>query len=334
MRTLKKMLSVLLLLALSQIPIPAWGAENCTVTLPEFKVTVNGEEFDNSYSKYPLLLYKDITYFPLTYYDCRLLGLKTTWTMEDGLGISKNENYFYEYVRELNEQKNAKKQKAAIADGKITVNGTIIDNSNEEYPLLIFRDITYFPLTWRFAVKEFGWQYSFDHENGLIINNNDVQLVNPERWSEQSTGYNAPMYDFYEPFTVSDIYPRTGTYTKAMISGSSSAISFYNPTEYDVYINRLPSFQYRIYKVINNQNELVYWKLSPEYVGNLNSYSFITYDFGHDYLLSASLGTYRTELLLPDNCTYQRTPLNDLLLGEIKLWGPNFSNTSIIHLTK
>lgn len=33
----------------------------------------------------------------------------------------------------------------------------------------MFRDVTYFPLTWRFAVDEFGWMYSFDSKNGLNI---------------------------------------------------------------------------------------------------------------------------------------------------------------------
>ena len=45
----------------------------------------------------------------------------------------------------------------------------IVLNGNEEYPLLLFRDVTYFPLTWRFAVQEFGWSYYFDMTNGLVI---------------------------------------------------------------------------------------------------------------------------------------------------------------------
>ena len=47
--------------------------------------------------------------------------------------------------------------------------GKAIDNKKEEYPLLVFRDITYFPLTWRFAVDEFGWNYTFDSTKGLNI---------------------------------------------------------------------------------------------------------------------------------------------------------------------
>ena len=39
--------------------------------------------------------------------------------------------------------------------------------------------MTYFPLTWRFAVDEFGWEYSFDSESGLNINsaNHKVKML-------------------------------------------------------------------------------------------------------------------------------------------------------------
>lgn len=155
----------------------AWAANTVQVTLPGFTVTLNGQSTGNEYSKYPLIVYKDITYFPMTYYDCRLLGLKTNWTAETGLVIDKNEDYFYEYLREVNNSKNARKQTVKIADEKITVNGKVIDNSKEEYPLLMFRDITYFPLTWRFAVNEFGWDYHFDQKNGLVIQNDKGSAI-------------------------------------------------------------------------------------------------------------------------------------------------------------
>ena len=165
-------------------PAPAaLAADTVPVTLPGFTVTLNGQSTSNDYSKYPLLVYKDITYFPMTYYDCRLLGIKTDWTKDTGLVIDKNEDYFYEYMREVNDSKNSRKQTAKIADGKITVNGKVIDNNKEEYPLLVFRDVTYFPLTWRFAVNELGWQYRFNQQEGLVIDNDAVKLENPDEWT-------------------------------------------------------------------------------------------------------------------------------------------------------
>jgi len=53
----------------------------------------------------------------------------------------------------------------------------MIDNTKEEYPLLLFRGLTYFPLTWRFAVDEFGWAYSFNHKDGLIINSANPTVI-------------------------------------------------------------------------------------------------------------------------------------------------------------
>jgi hypothetical protein len=73
---------VVTLVLVITIPAAAYGAQagnTVSVTLPEFKVTLNGEEVDNSYSKYPLIVYKDITYFPMTYNDCRFLGLESYW---------------------------------------------------------------------------------------------------------------------------------------------------------------------------------------------------------------------------------------------------------------
>ena len=152
------------------------------VTIPKFKVTFNDQEVDSAEREYPLLQFRDITYFPMTYDDCRFLGLTTDW---DGsakkLTITKEavENPQYNSYHS-----NPNREPYIYAEGlesvyihgdvknctfEIEVNGKEVVNSEEEYPLLLFRNVTYFPLTWRFAVDEFGWEYSFDKVNGLEI---------------------------------------------------------------------------------------------------------------------------------------------------------------------
>ena len=156
-----------LLLPASLPAIAVSGSVN--VTLPSFEVTLNGTEIDNDYSQYPLIIYNDITYFPMTYYDCRFLGLKTGWEdAQRGLFIDTTgiQGSYNPYTQK---SKNAKSAKAQIAAFPITVNGKAIDNAKEEYPLLLFRNVTYFPMTWRFCVDEFNWQYSFSTQDGLII---------------------------------------------------------------------------------------------------------------------------------------------------------------------
>ncbi len=138
------------------------------VALPEFTVKLNGQTVDNQYRRYPLLVYKDITYFPMTWYDCRLLGLETEWTQTEGLRIVQN-RVTSAYDSCETEKKNNVRYRAGIPSYPITVNGTTLDNTGEEYPLLSFNNITYFPLTWRFAHGEFGWDYKWNGVTGLSV---------------------------------------------------------------------------------------------------------------------------------------------------------------------
>ena len=159
---------------LASIVTPALAAPNSqvTVTIPTFTVTLNEQRFDeNSYEQYPFLVYKGITYFPMTYYLSNLMNLNTSWTAENGLVITKgNPDTPKTFKREEpTSRRNNGTQTATIAISKITINGKQIDNNNESYPLLVFRDITYLPMTWAYAVDEFGWSYSYSNEEGLNI---------------------------------------------------------------------------------------------------------------------------------------------------------------------
>ncbi len=160
------------LLILSNSIITFADAEVVPVTLPTFNVTMNGEKIDNDYNKYPFLVYKGITYFPMTYVNSRYLGLETKWNQTTGLEINKT-NVSYPYIQHPN-KKNAKNNYASIASFAIKVNDKTLKNSDEEYPLLTFRDVTYFPLTWEFVVDEFSWKYSFDNSSGLNITSQNI----------------------------------------------------------------------------------------------------------------------------------------------------------------
>jgi hypothetical protein len=154
-------------------------ATEVTVTLPTFNVTINEIAIENEYRQYPFIVYKDITYFPMTYFDSRFLGLVTEWDNLKGLEIYKTtETVEYEPYKQ--NWKNSNKYTASIPKFNIVVNAKVINNSTEKYPLLSFRNITYFPMTWRFVVDEFGWKYSFTSEDGLIIDSTPQTLyANP-----------------------------------------------------------------------------------------------------------------------------------------------------------
>ncbi len=149
-----------------------------SVTLPAFDVTFSSEKVESEQRQFPLIVYKDITYVPMTYFDCRYLGLKTDWN-EETKTLSIEQTPINCAYRDYKwGRKNNKNDRASVCGFNIVVNGKEIDNSKEEYPLLTFRDVTYFPLTWRFAVDEFGWEYSFDAKNGLLIKAKNYRTEN------------------------------------------------------------------------------------------------------------------------------------------------------------
>lgn len=139
------------------------------VSIPKFKVRFNNILIDNEHNMYPLLSYKNITYFPMTWDYSNALGLTTAWDNNIGLKIDvKNDNGELKQNLSVNNDLN-KTYYAKIADFNIMVNGKEIKNSKEEYPILSFRDITYFPLTWRFTVDEFTWKSNWEQSTGLDI---------------------------------------------------------------------------------------------------------------------------------------------------------------------
>ena len=151
----------------------AMAQEQVNVALPTFPVVFNGTTMEQQYNPYPMLVYHDITYFAMTYDNAQLLGLNSNWTAENGLVIDKVGVSSAQVTGQSDFGKSKVSNGTAYTAGypsfAITVNEKAIDNKKEEYPLLIFRDITYFPLTWRFAVEEFGWSYTFDSTKGLNI---------------------------------------------------------------------------------------------------------------------------------------------------------------------
>ena len=153
-------------LLLAVLPPTAWAA-GLTASVSAEPVTLNGVKVDNRQAKYPLLVYRDITYFPMTYHLCRFLGVSSGW---DGTTLSIDRTgETAEYTAETS----AARQKGSVAVSRVTysvvINGTEFDSKSAKWPLLNYRDVTYFPLTWALAVEELGWDYQWDAKNGLRI---------------------------------------------------------------------------------------------------------------------------------------------------------------------
>nr|WP_240417897.1 YHYH domain-containing protein [Paenibacillus periandrae] len=131
------------------------------VNLPSYTILVNGQQVSNSTSKYPVFEYKDITYFPMTWNYTQALGLETKWDESVGFAIRKTSNK----AAKLNADSGVPDSKlyAKLPDFNIFVNDVWIDNASEDYPLLVLNDVTYFPMTWEYAVEQLGLTISLDN---------------------------------------------------------------------------------------------------------------------------------------------------------------------------
>ena len=167
----KKVLIVLIAISIFITQKVAFAeAFEVNVTIPVNDITVNGELIDTEHSQYPALLYKNITYFPMTWDYLSGIGLELEFDSEEGLkifkksGTGKIEQSFLGTTNNIGST-----HTAYIADYSIQVNGKQILNNQEEYPILMYKNITYFPMTWRFTVEEFGWKTEWSNEKGLSI---------------------------------------------------------------------------------------------------------------------------------------------------------------------
>lgn len=243
---MKKIISlVLATIIILSLPVNKALASNDSVqvTIPTFKVTVNEKAVNNTEMKYPMVVYKDITYFPLTWGWGKELGLASSYTKEDGLYIA---NYSQEVpgdiVHEKGYQKAGSKHRAVIPTYPVYINGKKIDNSKEEYPLLNFRNITYFPLTWSYVVDEFAWDKSWSNTSGLKMSSHG-SLKEHEPGSH---------YDEVSSYIVED-YKDYAVIEKLIEERSISS----EPDQYGNYSNNYEDRSYEYYKLDYSTNKLM-----------------------------------------------------------------------------
>ncbi|WP_051621016.1 DUF5050 domain-containing protein [Paenibacillus sp. UNC451MF] len=160
------------------------NAVQVQVSIPTFPIAVNGTYMDVNHNEYPPLLYKDVTYSPMTWKNTSALGLSVSWDAVGGLSLQKKDactpleqdlvpqtiSYEYDTI-----------QTAELTPFSVQVNGKSVDNVKEMYPILLFRNITYFPMTWRFTHDEFGWKTSWNTTRGLSIESCEEKTHKPEQ---------------------------------------------------------------------------------------------------------------------------------------------------------
>ncbi len=226
-------LSVALLLGL---PSQAQAA-GLTAAKASGPVTINGQLIDNSAAQYPLLLYRNITYFPMTYHLCRFLGVETDWDGSSRTLSIDRSGVNAPYVADTGGASHGAAVSVSRVNYNVVVNGIPVDNDQAAWPLLNYNNITYFPLTWQFAVESFGWNYAWDEENGLRINSR-TNYAPPQDTDTGDHNLNAVIA------VLNACYAAGGTYSgtlENLDTGVSQTFSASMTTEYST-VNRVVRF--------------------------------------------------------------------------------------------
>ncbi len=147
----------------------AKGAETVNATISPFEQNIVYTDFYNYAVEYPVLLYDEILYIPLTSSMCNELYLSIAFTPEDGLYIARGGGRGV--IGQERQQALGAIEYSNPADGRVNavvpeypvyINGRRYDNAAAEYPFLNFRDITYLPLTYDIIHNEFDFEFEFD----------------------------------------------------------------------------------------------------------------------------------------------------------------------------
>ena len=195
MKKNKKMITIIVCFIVFNCTSISFANNLNNAKIVDFDVFLNGVKVNNVNNDYPLIIYNDITYFPLTWNYVKWMGLDINWSEYEGLIINRslsNQSYatYETVINDLSQDFNVR-----IPNYKITVSGEEIDNCNEAFPFINFRNITYFPLTWENAVERFGWNYSWSPSDGLKINSRNEELDSTSMQNEVISLINKLVYN-------------------------------------------------------------------------------------------------------------------------------------------
>ena len=201
---MKKQIGWLILLLFLQGPAQVWAAgQTVTAYSPDFPVKVAGYSFTTGNEQYPLLVYRNITYWPMTYDYGQLLGIESAWSQETGLVITPSANAPIDSGGRMYQWPPFEKRQtyqATVVTEPVSVFGQQIDNRQETYPLLRYQDVIYFPMTWHWLFDTFGCFYQYNGQaqlEGVTLDQGLVVVAKVDMTELTNGDYTVRIY--YDP---------------------------------------------------------------------------------------------------------------------------------------
>lgn len=198
----------LMLLILSLTLITKTNAKSVDIHLPTFDIYVNEVKVENDYKKYPFIVYKGITYFPLTYDDTKFMGWNLKWikkTRELHVVSTEQVNYQWEEYKQVKgKTKNKKIMKAKTPEFKIKFGEKYLPKTIGKYPVLVYNHVTYIPLVYDYNYEDSCMSFVFSKEKGLEITR--PEALHLDIFKKNTFNFDNGSITYYENSNVQTYY--------------------------------------------------------------------------------------------------------------------------------
>ncbi len=209
----KKFMAVFFIALLTAVPSMAMEARPAGTV-----VYIDGERLESADGEYPVLTYKDVVYLPMTYSLIHKLGMAGEWDGEAfyvTLGAMDSD---YALPAQLPSKALKNVYRCSKANYPVYIDG--FKAESDIYPIMCFDGVTYFPMTWDFAVEKLGlW---LEWEDGLRIYTwppmkvGDTRIDHSNVFVQDIVGDNVYYhYDDYVHYSMKGEY--SGTYSLGLV---------------------------------------------------------------------------------------------------------------------
>ena len=197
-----------MLLILPLTLITKTNAKSVDIHLPTFNIYVNEVKVENDYKKYPFIVYKGITYFPLTYDDAKFMGWNLKWikkTRELHVVSTEQVNYQWEEYKQVKgKTKNKKIMKAKTPEFKIKFGEKYLPKTIGKYPVLVYNHVTYIPLVYDYNYEDSCMSFVFSKEKGLEITR--PEALHLDIFKKNTFNFDNGSITYYENSNVQTYY--------------------------------------------------------------------------------------------------------------------------------
>lgn len=137
-------------------------------------LVLNGVNVNSSALEYPMLFFKEVVYLPISKEMGVQSGFVTKWDeTTKTLTIEKAEPKTAALPSGV--YAHPDKVKARVSTNPVALGTTVMKTG--EFPVLVYRDVTYVPLTWELTNTSFGWKSVHHPLMGLVIQSDATSSI-------------------------------------------------------------------------------------------------------------------------------------------------------------